>query len=90
MRVIFVVVVWALAAAGCEKTQRAGEAAGKPSATAQAATPAVPPTTPPDDEAGEPMDDVDEEEPPSEKSGVGEPSEAEGDGPEGEKLDMED
>jgi hypothetical protein len=95
MRVIFVVVVWALAAAGCEKTRPAGEsvtqiapveaAAIKPGVTAQAATPA----TAPEDEAGEPMDDVDEAESPSDKSGAGDPSKAEGDGPDGEELDVE-
>lgn len=95
MRVTFVVVVLALAAAGCEKKPPAGESAKQPAPTGEAnakpgeSTPRAAPPTAADEEAGEPMDDVDEAESPSDKSGAGDPSAAEGDGPEGDELDVE-
>ena len=96
MRVTFVVVVLAFAAAGCEKAPPAAESgkqlapAGEAAATPGAATPGsrVAPAAHVDP-AGEPMDDVDEAESPSDKSGAGDPSEGEGDTPEGEEIDVE-
>jgi hypothetical protein len=95
MRVIFVVL--ALAAAGCEKTPPTVESgkqlapAGEGTSNPGAKTPATVAATPHEEQAGEPMDDVDEEESPSDKSGAGDPapSEKEGDGPEGEEIDVE-
>lgn len=95
MRVTSVVVVLALAAAGCEKTPPAGESAkqlnpaGEVNGKPGAGKPGAAPPTALDEGAGEPMDDVDEAESPSDRSGAGDPSAAEGDGPEGDEIDVE-
>lgn len=93
MRVTFVVVVLAFAAAGCEKTPPVGESgkqlapAGEGTAKPGAAAPA--PTNAREEPEGEPMDDVDEAESPSDKSGAADPDEAVGDEPTGEERDVE-
>lgn len=95
MRVIFVVIVLALAAPGCEKTPPAGESrkqlapAGEATVKPGVPAPAATPVEARDEPAGEPMDDVDEAESPSDKSGAGDPSEEEDDEPKGEDLDVE-